>query len=198
MLDNKELTDIVSALGCGMDDQYDPRPAPLRQGHPPDRRRQRRPPHRHPAPDLLLPPPPGPDPTTAASSSPARRSTRSPGARRPTGPPTTRPATASWPSSPRTPSRTSPASRGWARCPPSSSSRPPSTRPAAACSASSSPTDDRPYTERHRHRPDGQGARGPVQVHHGRGVHGEGYRYLIFQWTCSRFRGQACLGSFMF
>ena len=24
MLDNKELTDIVSALGCGMDDQYDP------------------------------------------------------------------------------------------------------------------------------------------------------------------------------
>src|SRR5262249_56513443 len=24
VLDNKELTDIISALGCGMDDQYDP------------------------------------------------------------------------------------------------------------------------------------------------------------------------------
>ena len=30
VLDNKELTDIVSALGCGMDDQYDP--ARLRYG----------------------------------------------------------------------------------------------------------------------------------------------------------------------
>ena len=29
-----------------------------------------------------------------------------------------------------------------------------------------------------RQRPDGQGARGPLQVHHGRGVHGQGYRYL--------------------
>ena len=33
-----------------------PRPAPLRQGHPPDRRRQRRPPHHHAAADVLLPP----------------------------------------------------------------------------------------------------------------------------------------------
>ena len=30
VLDNKELTDIISALGCGMDDQYDP--ARLRYG----------------------------------------------------------------------------------------------------------------------------------------------------------------------
>ena len=37
-----------------------PGPAPLRQGHPPDRRRQRRPPHRHAPADLLLPPPPRP------------------------------------------------------------------------------------------------------------------------------------------
>ena len=35
-----------------------------------------------------------------------------------------------------------------------------------------------PLHRAHRHRPDGQGARGPVQVHHGRGVHGQGYRHL--------------------
>ena len=60
VLDNKELTDIISALGCGMDDQYDPGAAPLRQGHPPDRRRQRRAPHRHLAPHVLLPARPRP------------------------------------------------------------------------------------------------------------------------------------------
>ena len=36
----------------------------------------------------------------------------------------------------------------------------------------------------HRQRPDGQGARSPVQVHHGRSVYGEGYRYL--EWRCRR------------
>ena len=69
VLDNKELTDIISALGCGMDDQYDPGAAPLRQGHPPDRRRQRRPPHRHAAPHVLLP----------ARPRPVRRRPRLPG-----------------------------------------------------------------------------------------------------------------------
>ena len=39
----------------------------------------------------------------------------------------------------------------------------------------------------HRHRPHGQGARGPVQVHHGRGVYGQGYRYLM-AWPMERAR----------
>jgi len=142
VLDNKELTDIVSAMGCGMDDQYDP--ARLRYGKiilltDADS-------DGHHIATLLL--------TflyrhlpcwkRAGSTWPARRSTRSPTARRPTGRPTTPAATRSWRSSPGTPSPTSPGSRGSARCPRSSSTRPPSTPPAAACSASSCPTTTAP------------------------------------------------------
>ena len=53
------------------------------------------------------------------------------------------------------------------------------------------PDDDRPYTESTVSRPDGQGARGPVQVHHGRGVHGEGYRHLSQYHCFSRRAGCA-------
>ena len=35
-----------------------------------------------------------------------------------------------------------------------------------------------PLHRAHRLRPDGQGARGPLQVHHGRGLHGQGHRHL--------------------
>ena len=66
VLDNKELTDIVSALGLRNGRSLRPGPPPLRQGDPPDRRRLRRPPHRHPLAHILLPPSPrasrrGPD-----------------------------------------------------------------------------------------------------------------------------------------
>ena len=140
VLDNKELTDIVSALGCGMDDQYDP--ARLRygkiilltdadsDGH-------------HIATLLahvLLPARPRALRRRTRSTWPARRSTRSRGARRPSGRPTTPPATRSWPSSPRTPSPTSPDSRDWAKCRRPCSSRRRSTHPGGGCCASSSPT----------------------------------------------------------
>ena len=133
VLANKELQDVVSALGCGMGDRVQRRAAPLRQGHPADGRRHRRPPHRHLAADLLLPPP-----------APAhRRRARLPGAAAAlpdrlrqgdaTGRSTTPTATGSWRRCPKNAqARTSPGSRASARCRPSSSRRPRSTRDAPA------------------------------------------------------------------
>ncbi len=90
VLDNKELTDIISALGLRHGRPVRTRPAAVRQDHPPDRRRQRRPPHRDALAHLLLPSCPGPFHRWAGCSWRARRCTRSVGARRRTGPRTIR------------------------------------------------------------------------------------------------------------
>ena len=57
VLENKELADLVTALGCGIGKNFDLVAAALRQGHHPRRRRLRRPPHRDAAADVHLPPP---------------------------------------------------------------------------------------------------------------------------------------------
>ena len=57
VLENKELADLVTALGCGMGKNFDLGAAALRQGHHPRRRRLRRPPHRHAAAHVHLPAP---------------------------------------------------------------------------------------------------------------------------------------------
>ena len=57
VLENKELADLVTALGCGMGKNFDLGAAALRQGHHPGRRRLRRPPHRDAAADVHLSPP---------------------------------------------------------------------------------------------------------------------------------------------
>ena len=57
VLENKELADLVTALGCGVGKDFDLDAAALRQGDRPGRRRLRRPPHRDAAADVLLPPP---------------------------------------------------------------------------------------------------------------------------------------------
>ncbi len=178
VLDNKELTDIISALGCGMDDQYDPGAAPLRQDHPPDRRRQRRPPHRH-----------------ACSS---RSSTGTSPASSPTGaiylacPPLYKIA---WGKETFWASDDAARDRILARLP--KNAKPNITRfkglgemPAALLFETTLDPDPPPLAPRrhprrrsplhrpHRQRPDGQGARGPLQVHHGRGLYRQGHRYL--------------------
>ena len=128
VLDNKELKDIVTALGCGIGDDFDRAQAALRQDLPPHGRRLRRPPHRDAAAHVLLPAPARADRERArlpgaAAALPidvgketllgARR--RGQGAR-------------SSPRRRRTPSPRSPASRASARCPPTISRRPRSTR----------------------------------------------------------------------
>ena len=54
VLDNKELTDIISALGLRHGRPVRSGPAAVRQDHPSDRRRQRRPPHRDAVAHVLL------------------------------------------------------------------------------------------------------------------------------------------------
>jgi DNA gyrase subunit B len=94
VLENKELADLVTALGCGIGKNFDLVAAALRQGHHPGRRRLDG--HhiatllltfiyRH-MPQLI---------TRARSSSRSRRSTASTSARRPTGRSTRRTRTAS-------------------------------------------------------------------------------------------------------
>ena len=148
VLDNKELTDIVSALGCGMDDQYDP--ARLRYGkvilltdadsdghhiatllltffyrHLPGLLRRR----------------PGLPRLPAALQDHLGQGDLLGGRRR-------HPRPHPRPSSPRTPSRTSPASRAWARCPRQllfETTLDPARRRLLRVIV---PDDDRPYTER--------------------------------------------------
>ena len=55
VLENKELTDLVTALGCGLGKNFDATHDPLRQDHHPRRRRFRRPSHRDAAADVHLP-----------------------------------------------------------------------------------------------------------------------------------------------
>ena len=56
VLENKELSDLVTALGCGLGKNFDLDAAALRQDHHPRRRRFRRPSHRDAAADVHLPP----------------------------------------------------------------------------------------------------------------------------------------------
>ena len=79
---NKELQDIVSALGCGVGERLQDRAPALPQDHPADGRRLRRPPHRDAAADVLLPPPAAADRRRATSTWRSRRSTASTTARR--------------------------------------------------------------------------------------------------------------------
>ena len=51
---NRELSDIISALGCGVGARLRPRQAPLRKDLPPDGRRRGRPPHLDASPHVLL------------------------------------------------------------------------------------------------------------------------------------------------
>ena len=85
VLDNKELTDIVSALGCGNGRPLRLQPPSLRQDHPPHGCRLRWPPYRDSAADLLLPASPPPCLKRVGSFSRVLRSTRSSGARKPSG-----------------------------------------------------------------------------------------------------------------
>ena len=88
VLENKELADLVTALGCGMGKSFDLAQAALRQGHHPGRRRLRRPPHRDAAADVPLPPPAAADrrrqgvPRAAAALSHRHRQGHVLGARR--------------------------------------------------------------------------------------------------------------------
>jgi DNA gyrase subunit B len=56
VLENKELSDLVTALGCGVGKGFDLVADALRQGDHPGRRRLRRPPHLDPAADVHLSP----------------------------------------------------------------------------------------------------------------------------------------------
>ena len=55
VLENKELSDLVTALGCGLGKNFDLVATPIRPGHHPGRRRLRRAPHRDAAADVHLP-----------------------------------------------------------------------------------------------------------------------------------------------
>jgi hypothetical protein len=55
VLENKELQDIVSALGCGIGPDFDAASCATARSDPADGRRQRRPPHRDAAAHVLLP-----------------------------------------------------------------------------------------------------------------------------------------------
>ena len=61
VLENKELADLVTALGCGVGKTFDISQAALREGRAPRRRRLRRPPHHDAAAHVLLPAPAGAD-----------------------------------------------------------------------------------------------------------------------------------------
>ena len=93
VLENKELTDLVTALGSGLGQELRPGAAALRPGHHPCRRRLRRPSHRHAAADVHLPPHARASSPPAACFSRSRRSTASTSARRRSGRSTMRTAT---------------------------------------------------------------------------------------------------------
>ena len=57
VLENKELSDLVTAIGCGLGQELRARAAALRQDHHPGRRRLGRQPHRHAAAHVHLPAP---------------------------------------------------------------------------------------------------------------------------------------------
>ena len=71
---NKELADLMLALGVQGGARFREEDAALRAHHHHDRRRRRRRPHRLAADHLLLPHHAGPDPRRAGSTSPCRRS----------------------------------------------------------------------------------------------------------------------------
>ena len=90
VLENKELTDLVTALGCGLGKNFDLSRLRYGRDHHPRRRRLRRPSHRDAAADVHLPPHARPDRARRACSSRSRRSTASTSARKRSGRSTTR------------------------------------------------------------------------------------------------------------
>ena len=89
VLENKELADLVTALGCGIGKGFELTQAALRPRHHPRGRRLGRPSHRDAAADVLLPAHAAADRARARSISRSRRSTASTSARRRTGRSTT-------------------------------------------------------------------------------------------------------------
>ncbi len=85
VLENKELSDLVTALGCGIGAGFDLARLRYGQGHHPRRRRLGRAPHRDAAADVHLPPHAAAACNAATSISRSRRSIASTSARRPTG-----------------------------------------------------------------------------------------------------------------
>ena len=133
---NKELADLVTALGCGHGKALSRRRPALRQGRHHDRRRRRRRPHRGAADDLLLPRDAqadrgGPPLPRAAAALPAERRRRDR-----LRPRRGRPRAAARRRASRARRSRSAASRAWARWPHGSCARPPWTR-RPACSSRS-------------------------------------------------------------
>ena len=89
VLENKELADLVTALGCGIGKGFEISQAALRPRHHPRRRGLRRPSHRDAAAHVHLSPHAAAHHATARSSSRSRRSIASTSARRRTGRSTT-------------------------------------------------------------------------------------------------------------
>ena len=178
VLDNKELTDIISALGCGMDDQYDP--GRLRygkvilltdadsDGH-------------HIATllaHLLLPSCPGPFHRRAHLPGLPAALQDLLGQGNLSGRPTTPRRDRILAKLPKNAKPNITRFKGLGEMPAKLLLRD-DARPGPPPAAPRRRSRRRPPLHRpHRQRPDGQGARGPLQVHHGRSLYCQGHRYL--------------------
>ena len=195
VLDNKELTDIISALGCGMDDQYDP--GRLRygkiilltdadsDGH-----------HiatllltffyRH-VPGLFA------DGRIFLACPPLYKISWGKetllGLRR------RRPRPRSWPSFPKNAKPNITRFKGLGEMPAALLFETTLDPMTATSAAGRHPRRRSPLHRPHRQRPDGQGARGPLQVHHGRSLYCQGHRYLsALQTSIKQNSGMTRLG----